>query len=292
MAVNRWGYIPDTRTGLDWDIRDHMQLATGRVPRGSNRLRYIKNQGSHGACTGFGVTRAERMALVHAGLPDVDLSELFAYYQNRIESGLSPTVDTGASIRGSMDAARKWGICIESYWNYRYADAYLNVKPEAYAYEEALNHQALETYSVPNNPDSINQALAAGFGISLGVTVWANAFENAPNGDVQMPQANDYVPGAHNIVIDEWDDATARYGFPNSWGESWGAQGYGTMPYDYVSRYGADLWVIKLAESPAPPPAPTTHEVTATVGFDLRTLFSGENLQNVRVDGNEVWRRA
>lgn len=286
-AINRWGYIPDVRSDADWRIEDHVQLDASIPAKGSNRLDFIKDQGAHGSCTGFGVTRAMRTALVHAGLPDVDLSELFAYHQNRIESGLSPAVDTGATIRGSMDAARKWGVCVEGYWDYRHADAYLNVKPEAYAYAEALNHQALETYSVPNSPDAIRQALAAGFGVSLGVTVYHNAFENAPNGDVQMPQAGDWIPGAHNIVLDGWDDGMGRYGFPNSWSQRWGASGYGTLPYDYVSRFGADIWVCKFVESPVQPGPVVNHiaQVNRDNGGSIRTEFATA----VTVDNRQVW---
>ncbi len=290
MAINRWGYIPDTKNGLDWDIRDHVQLAASIPASGSNRLNYMKNQGNHGSCTGFGITRLLRMALVKNGLPDVDLSELFAYWNNRIYSGLSPLVDTGASIRGSVDASRKLGICIESYWDYRHADQYLNIKPEYYAFDEALNHQTLEAYTVPNNPDSIRAALATGFGVSLGATVFYNAFELAPNGDVRMPNNNDWIPGAHNFVLDGWTDSTGRYSFANSWG-MWGNKGFGTIPYDYISKYAGDLWVVNLVESANPPPSPTKHKVTATVGYDLQTLFDGENLQNIRVDNQEVWKR-
>lgn len=286
-----YGLIRDIPNGKDWDIRDRVAFAPTIAAQGRpNRAPYMKNQRQHGACTAFMRNRMFRMALKKAGLPDFDASELYAYYYNRVYSGLSPTVDSGASIRGSIDAGRHKGACREAWWTYANADGYLHVKPEAYADEDAQQHQILEAFTIPNTPDMIRATLAEGFGVGIGVTVFRRAFETAARGDVQMPQNDDVVTGAHAIVLDGWNDNTGRYDWANSWSESWGAGGFGTMPYDYPSRYGFDLWGIRVPESPAP--APTTHEVTATVGFDLRTLFSGENLQNVRVDGAEVWRRA
>jgi hypothetical protein len=281
-----WGLIRDIDNGKDWDIRDHVQLVSAPAS-GSCRINYMKDQRQHGACTGFGIERVVRMALKTAGLPDIDLSPLFAYYNNRIESGLSPTLDTGATIRGSIDAARKFGLCQEAYWTYKHADGYLHVKPEGYAYEDALQHQVLEAYAVPNSPDMIRAALASGFGVTYGTTVHYNAYQNAPNGDVQMPQANDWVPGAHNTVIDSWDDARARYGFGNSWG-MWGAQGFGTVPYEHVSRYGFDLWAVRVVESPNPKPAPVQYDAVVTKRSGApTTVFDAARIE---VNGTEVWR--
>jgi C1A family cysteine protease len=284
MAANRWGLIPDIPNGKDWDIRDHVHLAAAPAAAGTNRINYMKDQRQWGSCTGFGIERALRMALQHSGLPDIDLSPLFAYYNNRLKSGLPPTQDTGASIRASVDAAREFGLCRESWWTYKNADGYLFVKPEPYAYEDALAHQVLEAYAIPNTTDTIRQALAAGFGVTYGTTVHYQSFEYAPNGDVQMPQANDSVAGAHNIVLDGWDDATARYGFGNSWG-MWGRQGFGTVPYDHVAKFGFDLWAVKVVESPGP--VPVAHTAVVTDNVLVRTTVT--NAAAVDVDGIRVW---
>jgi hypothetical protein len=168
MAINRWGLIRDIDNGQDWRAEEHVQFTplSQVAPQGRpNRINYMKNQRQHGACTGFMRTRLQRMALQKAGLADVDLSELHAYWWNRVYSGLNPNLDTGASIRGSLDAGRAKGACREAWWTYANADGYLNVKPEAYADEDALNYQILESYTLPNNPDAIMQALNDGFGV-------------------------------------------------------------------------------------------------------------------------------
>ncbi|HLG96380.1 MAG TPA: hypothetical protein VKX49_08720 [Bryobacteraceae bacterium] len=49
---------------------------------------------------------------------------------------------------------------------------------------------------------------------------------------------------------DRYDDAKQLFTFRNSWGSSWGDQGYGYLPYAYVldPSLASDFWVI-LSES-------------------------------------------
>jgi hypothetical protein len=231
------------------------------------------------------IERGMRTALKKAGQPDIDLSPLFAYYNNRIMSGLPTTQDTGASIRASIDAARKFGLCRESYWTYANADGYLFVKPEPYAYEDGLNHQVLEAYTVPNTPDMIRQALAAGFGVCYGTTVHQNSFAMQSSGTVVMPQRSDPVAGAHALVLDTWDDALARYRFPNYW-ENWGdSDACGSVPYEHVSAYGFDLWAVRVVESDAP--IELSHNALVTKRDN--TMFGVDDVIRITLDGRELW---
>lgn len=271
MAINRWGLIRDIDNGKDLRAEDHVQFTplSQVAPQGRpNRVNYMKNQRQHGACTGFMRTRLQRMALQKAGLADVDLSELHAYYWNRVYSGLSPSVDSGASIRGSLDAGRNKGACREAWWNYDNADGYLNVKPEPYADEDALNYQILESYTLPNNPDAIMQALNDGFGVGLGATVFENAFEMSfvNTGKIIMPQANDKVVGAHAFVLDGWDTPVAEWDMANSWGLLGPMQGFGRITFDYIQKFAFDIWAVKANETVAPVVAGALASINAAGG--------------------------
>ncbi len=283
MAANRWGLLPDIPNGKDWDIRDHVGMDAAVAASGSNRIAYMKDQRQWGACTGFATECVVRMALARGGQPDIDLSPLFSYYNNRLKSGLSPTQDTGASIRASVDAAREFGICQATWWDYKNADGYIFVKPGDYAYQDALAHQVLEAYAVPNTTDMIRQALSQGFGVTYGTTVHYQSFEYAPGGNVSMPQQGDSVAGAHNIALDGWDDSTQRFSFHNSWGSNWGTGGFGTVPYDHVANFGFDLWAVKVVEGPAP----AMHNAVLT--HPEGALTSVNNVVAVDIDGQRVW---
>ncbi len=302
MAANRWGVIPDVKNGKDWDIRDHVSLsplaslARAGIP---NRVRYMKNQRQHGACTGFARIRVQRMALQHAGLPDVDLSELHAYWHNRVFSGLSPTSDTGASIRGSIDAGRKVGACQEALWDYANADGYLNIKPESYADADAADHQIVDAFTIPNNIDMICQALSDGFGVMLGASVFYNAFEMAfvNTGRVVMPQYNDQLVGAHAFCLDGWDFdySSGEFDWANSWGELGPFAGFGKIPFDYILKYAFDIWAVRVVESPDPKPTPRRVKwIGASIngkGELLRELSDTERLDGIGIrydDGTPV----
>lgn len=45
------------------------------------------------------------------------------------------------------------------------------------------------------------------------------------------------INGWHAIPICGYDDSTGRFLFKNSWAWFWGDQGYGTIPYEYITQY-------------------------------------------------------
>ncbi|MFC1567679.1 hypothetical protein ACFL3K_00550 [Pseudomonadota bacterium] len=45
------------------------------------------------------------------------------------------------------------------------------------------------------------------------------------------------IDGWHAIAIHGFDDQTRRFEFKNSWGKWWGNNGFGTIPYDYITSY-------------------------------------------------------
>ena len=55
------------------------------------------------------------------------------------------------------------------------------------------------------------------------------------------------VLGGHCVVAVGYDDTQQRFTFRNSWGESWGKAGYGTMPYGYLlsNSLASDFWTVK-----------------------------------------------
>lgn len=290
MPANRWGLIPSPPDPRNYDIRDHVQFTVTAAPKGlPNRINYMKNQVQFGSCTAFMRERLQRMALQHAGLPDIDLSPLHAYWWNRFYSGLPTDQDVGASISGTMKAGREKGICREAYWTYANANGYINVKPEYYADDDALNYQILETYQVPNNPNDIINALANGFGVGLGSAVHYNAYEmNFINsGVIQMPQNNDPIAGYHAYVLDGWDTTieAGRFNIAGSWGEVSPLKGFGTIPFDYITKYGFDIWAVKANESPTP--SPTNHIAHVTLQ-DGQTL-THEFIQSITVDNRQVF---
>lgn len=80
-------------------------------------------------------------------------------------------------------------------------------------------------------------------------------WENGP--DVHMPTPTNLqsflnnssppnVSGWHAVAICGYDDRTSRFEFKNSWNRWWGTDGFGTLPYDYITAYartGMHGWI-------------------------------------------------
>jgi C1A family cysteine protease len=54
--------------------------------------------------------------------------------------------------------------------------------------------------------------------------------------------------GGHAILAVGYHDADQRFIMRNSWGTSWGMQGYFTIPYAYLTNSNLcdDLWTIQM----------------------------------------------
>lgn len=67
-----------------------------------------------------------------------------------------------------------------------------------------------------------------------------DALTKQANGELKgyglLAASNDYFQGGgHAIMLTGWDDKNKKYKFKNSWGESYGDKGYGSIPKDEVN---------------------------------------------------------
>jgi C1A family cysteine protease len=211
-----------------------------------NNMPPIYDQKTIGSCTANAIAGAIEYDQKKNGMPEVYIpSRLFIYYQERV---IENTVnsDNGAMIRDGIKACASVGACKESTWGYDISRFTEN--PPQPAYDEALNHKIITYRSVNQDLNSLKSALASGYPIIFGFTVFSSfeSEEVAKTGIVPMPNPNESCLGGHATLICGYSDSTSRFLVRNSWGESWGIQGYFWLPYDLVSNpsYASDFWVI------------------------------------------------
>ena len=86
----------------------------------------------------------------------------------------------------------------------------------------------------------------------FGFTVYESFMQDkvAVNGHVPLPKRNERVIGGHAVMAVGYNDDKKWFILRNSWGESWGMQGYFTKPYSYVTDPSLtdDFWTIRLVE--------------------------------------------
>jgi hypothetical protein len=129
---------------------------------------------------------------------------------------------------------------------------------------------------VNQTPDQIMGALADGFPIIIGFTVF-NGFEQLPgNHIVPLPTAQETPLGGHAQHLCGYDNTLSRYHETlvlsrNSWGTSWGDKGYSWFPMSYLTNpnLSADFWTLELVEEPTPVPPPNPGPSPFYVGADI-----------------------
>lgn len=262
--------IPDFRDhGLDTDsfnqpLRDaKAKLASplkAKIPGRVDNRRHcspVEDQDTLGSCTAHAVVGMLEY-MMRRGLGEhTDLSRLFLYKVTR--RLLDWTGDTGAHIRTTIKAAACFGVPPEQFCPYdisRYED-----EPDAFLYSYADNFKAiqyarLDPYNATGKQtlDAVKRALAAGFVMSFGFPVYSSMTESPY---VPYPTSKDKLQGGHAVLAVGYDDKlaigdddgkTTNEGcliFRNSWGEKWGENGYGYLPYTYVEdALAVDFWAV------------------------------------------------
>jgi C1A family cysteine protease len=204
----------------------------------------VYDQGQLGSCTGNAIAAAYEFDQMKEKIGVFQPSRLFIYYNERLMEG-TVSEDSGAEIRDGIKVINKYGICSETSWPYNIES--FTVKPPVAAYSEAAQHVAMAYYRVPVTLNDMKTALASGFPIVGGITLY-ESFESdsvAKTGKVAMPKKNEKVLGGHAILFVGYDDKSKRLLVRNSWGSSWGQGGYFTLPYAYITdTLVSDLWVV------------------------------------------------
>jgi len=156
----------------------------------------------------------------------------------------------GAQIRDGIKVINQYGVCEETLWAYN--PAAFTTKPSAAAYAEAKLHNALKYQRVNQDLNSLKQTLASGYPIVTGISVY-QSFESgnvAATGMVPMPLEGEQCLGGHAVLIVGYDDSMQCFIMRNSWGTSWGVQGYFYIPYVYLSNptMASDMWVVTVVK--------------------------------------------
>ena len=229
----------------------------------------VESQGDLGSCCAHaGVGLIEYFERRVFG-SHINASRLFLYKVTR--NLLHWTGDTGTFIRTTMAAITLFGVPPEEYWPYNGNIASNNTdydkEPPSFCYAFASNYQAIKYIRLDQNYKStkellnrIKRYLAEGFPLLFGFSLFKSQ-ENSKNGKIHFPTGKDSLIGGHSVMAVGYDDkfeildnrnqkkTVGAILIRNSWGEKWGDNGYGWLPYEYVLQGMAlDWWTILKKE--------------------------------------------
>ena len=257
MPINRkYGWLRDRPDDRDVPYMAIRPVQTGPIdlPPQVDLREFcppVFDQGSLGSCTANAICAAYQISLLknttYTPIDFPNLSRLFVYYNARAEAGTVES-DSGAYIRDGIKTIANQGVCKEELWPYHISS--FKTRPSDAAYQEALNHQAIQYASVGHNPFEVQLALADGYPVVFGFTVY-NSFESpsvAKSGIMQLPKKGERAIGGHAVVAVGYNSEFQHLLVRNSWGDDWGQGGYFWMPFAYLQKLARDFWVIRKVE--------------------------------------------
>jgi C1A family cysteine protease len=171
-------------------------------------------------------------------------SRLFIYYNARAIDR-DQHVDSGTSLRSTLHGLLDHGACSEDAWPY--LEAKENVKPPADAYEQGARHKLEQSWRVHVNPDSMRGVLADGHPIIFAIELYKSFDGGGDHGHVKTPvKGKDKWDGDHAMACVGYDDESREFIVRNSWGKSWGDDGYAFLGYDYLGSeaFCYEAWAV------------------------------------------------
>lgn len=207
----------------------------------------VYDQGSIRSCTANAIAGAYQYDVFKHFDDDAFIpSRLFIYYNEREMEGTINS-DSGASIRDGIKSINQIGTCSEELWAYDISK--FTEKPPLECYQMANNHYAIKYRRVQQTLEQLKQCLIGGLPFVFGFDIY-ECFESKEVNDtgiMPMPTEGEKVLGGHAVMAVGFDDDMGYVLIRNSWGVSFGIDGYFWMPYEFITNkdYCSDFWTIQ-----------------------------------------------
>ncbi len=212
----------------------------------------VENQGETNSCAANAVAGAyEYLVKRHLGDDAYDVSRMFIYYNGRAVDGCE-NEDEGSVIGSLIESLKEHGACSEETWPFESES--VNEAPSEDAYEEAKKFLIEDCAVVPTTLQAWKAALADGYPIIFGISLFNSFDRQRQPGLVPMPSSKESSRESHSghaMLAVGYSDADRVFVVRNSWGDEWGDAGYCYIPYDYLCNpkfNNGDSWIIKQVE--------------------------------------------
>lgn len=204
-----------------------------------NQLSNVKDQGERSTCVSFAATAGHEYLKSNGQ----DLSEEFLFWACKRYDGLS--IDEGTTLAAAIVSLKTNGQALEHEWPYCTNPISVCQTPPRNVQWSASNNIITCGEPIEIDTDKLKKALLQGDSVILGIKIFQEFFYPS-NGYISLPADPNNIMGGHAILLVGWDDSDKSFIIRNSWGETWGANGYGYLQYDYILRYTVEAWRYRL----------------------------------------------
>lgn len=178
----------------------------------------------------------------------LDASPLFLH-QTTLKL-LRQTGNASVDLRTTFKALVRFGSPPEAYFPYESNRFHLEPS-DAFLYSYSCDYSAIRYFRLdaPSGATTLTTVkafLAAGFAVAFGFSVPSSISNDA---DICHRPQLDAIRGGQAVLAVGYDNArriaseTGALLFRSSWGTQWGEQGYGWLPFSYVTSHtAADFW--------------------------------------------------
>jgi hypothetical protein len=242
-------YLPPLRSipphyPLDKHIAAHLQSYT--------KDGMILDQGSEGACTGFGLAAlinyifweqwviGERVAELKPKI----ISPWMLYNNARVYDEWEGEDYEGSSCRGAMKGWHRHGVCKLDLWRA------LSKRPNSEWAQDAASrplgaYYRVDSKSILDMQAAVNEVHAV-FCSARVHAGWNNPKATVDHAGLHLkvifPKAK--IDGGHAFAVVGY--TSEGFIIQNSWGSSWGTYGFALLPYEDWIENGDDAWVAAL----------------------------------------------
>ena len=232
------------------DVRDY-QLAEIQAPLGDaempieynlrNEMTPVGRQ-NWGTCTAWSACAVKEFWDSKEAQSIIDLSEKFVYHNTKKISGLW-------GMQGDMLSNALKSICTygapetkdypdikETSW-----EKYVKAEPSNDIYEKAKKYKGLTYWTVHKGLSEIKSAIYTNkCPVAIGMKWYPSFYKTGKDGRLPLPSGDAY--GGHAVSCIGW--TRDKLWFKNSWGTSFGDNGYFYVPVADFSKY--DIWNAKV----------------------------------------------
>jgi len=200
----------------------------------------VLDQGHRGTCLAFAVTALHEV-LRAAGSPvGEDLAEEAVYWGCKQVDG---NWTTGTSFQSASAALPRWGQPVEATWPYDPR------RPDGCPYHPPVPPGGADWHlarlrPVTTTSTEVRNLLAGSVPVALGITLYPSFFRPSRTGHIADPQPGDPKKGRHAVVAVGFDDGEIL--IRNSWGPTWGVDGYGWITDSYLDGHATDVWAADV----------------------------------------------